>query len=118
MRRLSRHLLIASLIALHASVMLCGPCLHALPGWGHGDDAQAACDGKDVRAHAKAPHASDDCPVCNLLSLGQLPVDQTCELSAPRRECLTPLAPADIPPFSLSRLSSPRAPPSIPTTLA
>src|SRR5262249_37895477 len=113
MRRLMRCLLVASLIALHGSVMVCGACLHALPGWGHGEDTQAACDGRDVRAHAKVPHASDDCPVCNLLSLGQLPIDQTCELSAPRRDCLNPIVPADIPPSSLSRHSAPRAPPSI-----
>src|SRR5580692_739367 len=36
MPRFLRPTLIALVIALHAAVTLCGPCLHAMPGFGHG----------------------------------------------------------------------------------
>jgi hypothetical protein len=125
MQRLTRNLLIASLIALYASVMVCGPCLHALPGWGHGSGVATTGPrpgprGENVRDHDKSLHGSaDDCPVCSLLSLGQLPVDLACQPSCPPLAGVSRVVRWGIVLPFLSLPSSPRAPPiSFPTILA
>jgi hypothetical protein len=109
-RRIVRQLLVASLIALHAAIALCGPCLHELPGLGHDSSA-----GSQTQQHPlKSSHDSgDNCPVCHFLAQGQLPVTLSCRLPAPH-------AGAWIKPFSSSitivpaePLSRQRAPPIV-----
>ena len=51
MTRFARQLLVTSLVALHAMVMLCGPCLHGLPGWDHGARLASGSD----TGHAPGP---------------------------------------------------------------
>jgi hypothetical protein len=71
-RRNVRQFLVASLIAFHATIALCGPCLHELPGLGHENSAVL---GSDSQQHPlKASHDSaDTCPLCHFLSQGQMP---------------------------------------------
>jgi hypothetical protein len=120
MPRFARKLLIASRVAFHATVMLCGPCLHGVPGWDHGPElSQAAADGDQLRGPAQGAHVSpDDCPVCHLASLAQLPVDCASVpaarlVSAFKAETFSaPVTP------SLHRPTSPRAPPAPSTHLS
>lgn len=73
MTRQVRNLLLGALIALHATVTLCGPGLHALPGWSHGTGLTPLA--RNDHSHGPGPsshQASDDCPVCQFLAQGQL----------------------------------------------
>jgi hypothetical protein len=109
MPRFARQLLVASLVALHATLMVCGPCLHGLPGWGHGPGLSQAAYGDPV----KSTHVqTDDCPVCHFLSQAQLPIDLT-SVPAVQHVCVlkpetssNSVAPARLHP------TSPRAPPA------
>src|SRR5215472_12245053 len=107
MPRFARRLLIASLVAFHAAVMLCGPCLHGLPGWGHSAGLSRGADAHRVSDHVQAVHVQpDNCPVCHLFSQGQLPIDlasapavlQTCALKPEARS--DPVTPALLHPTS------------------
>jgi hypothetical protein len=75
MPRTSRQALAALLIALHASISLCGPGLHAAPGLGHaglaGSSRESDGDPGLTRHSATAP---EHCPVCDYFSQGQLPL--------------------------------------------
>ena len=77
-RRRIRQFLVASLIAFHAAVTLCGPCLHELPGLGH--ESAASTSSQPASQHpVKSPHdTGDSCPVCHFLAHGQLPVTLSC----------------------------------------
>jgi hypothetical protein len=110
MSRSVRQLLFASLIACHAAVTLCGPCLHGLPGLSH------------KTAHVSRDHGSDDpiqsrsdtmdrCLICHFVAQDQLPVaisgespDQFIDELATPAVCVTACSSHPLP-------SSPRAPP-------
>jgi len=112
MPRFARQLLAASLVALHAAVMLCGPCLHAVPGWGHAPGLSRSSDVHHVRTPSAASLLqADDCPVCHFLSQAQLPVDPARVVAVAHVRVLD--APRDrepVPPAPF-RSTSPRAPP-------
>jgi hypothetical protein len=112
--RSARSFLVAALAAVHTAVMLLGACLHELPGGCH--DAgmgmgSTACD-RHPGDHAPATRqSSDDCLVCQLLSLGQLPVAVAGGASS---QLITPFGPLIPPPLvsgSCRNPSRPRAPP-------
>ncbi len=102
------------LIALHLTVTLCGASLHSIPGWEHGSGVFGNDCGGEVRGLPKGIHlADDDCSVCHLLSLGQLPVDLD---GGPIIQIVGCVAPVDLPPIRASlahRPTSPRAPPQL-----
>jgi len=78
MPRFVRPSLIALVIAFHAAVMLCGPCLHAVPGFGHGSGLGSSAQRQEAVDSAGARHASmDDCPICHFLAQGQLPIQSS-----------------------------------------
>jgi hypothetical protein len=117
MSRSVRHFLFASLIAFHAAVTLCGPCLHELSGSSH----QMGLATKSHRpdAPAQSPRDSaDDCLICQFVAQRQLTVATTCERSA------ILVTEIEIPELSVARPlphrvpSSPRAPPAAPAPLA
>jgi hypothetical protein len=74
MPRTARQALAALLIALHATISLCGPGLHAAPGLGHAGPAGTS---RGLDRHLKlttlAATASEHCPICDYFSQGQLP---------------------------------------------
>jgi DUF2946 family protein len=115
MPQLARRLLIASLIALHATVVLYGPCLHGLPGWDHGTGLARNTEVNHVGDPVKAAHVQpDNCPICHFFAQGQLPIDLACApvvdqvfalKQEPWSESVTP---------TLLLPTSPRAPPAIP----
>ena len=75
-RRLARQSLVALLVALHAAVALCGPCLHELPGMSH--EASSVSNLPQGQNPLKASHdSSDTCPICHFLAQGQLAVSPT-----------------------------------------
>jgi len=112
MTRTARHALVASLIVLHAAVVVCGAGLHALPGWGHESGLHSRARNDHSHGPGKSSHeAADDCAVCQFLAQGQI----SCETPPAVAVRITsvvarPAAPvADIaPPRSPS---SPRGPP-------
>src|SRR4051794_14202768 len=77
MTRLVRNTLLVVLIGLYAAITLCGPGLHALPGWSHNSGLTPLA--RHDHSHGPGPsshQASDDCPVCQFLVQGQLAPDQ------------------------------------------
>ena len=113
MPRFVRQLLFASLIACHAAVTLCGPCLHELSGSSHRSGPAT----KSQRSDAPAPSSrdsADNCPICHFMAQGQLTVAPTCDRSAPL------VAGFVLPELPVARPlphhvpSSPRAPPPSP----
>ncbi len=112
MPSLYRKILIVSLVALHATVMVGGTCLHALPGGGHRPVAAGTGDDLGISGLSKAAHASTNhCAICDLLSLGQVLIDLDRGPSVTRVCGLSPVESVERP-FCPSPLSaSPRAPP-------
>jgi hypothetical protein len=118
MSRFVRQSLFASLVAWHAAVMLCGPCLHELAGPAHGTGAVASKG--QVPANPAQPNrdATDGCLICHFVAQGQLPVtvsdgpsiQQTDELAVPSLPLAQPLSnrlpsAARAPPAPASNLS-------------
>jgi hypothetical protein len=111
MPRFVRHFLFASLIACHAAVMLCGPCLHELPGSSHQMGLATKTHRTDAPAQSSRDSA-DNCLICHFMAQGQLTVDATCERSAP---LVTEIEVPELPtsrPLPHHVPSSPRAPPT------
>ncbi len=110
MPRLIKQLLFASLIACHAAVVLCGPCLHELPGSTHQIGAASKAQRADHPLQSSGD-SKDGCLICHFVAQGQLPVEIVCEISPELTTELVivalpvPLTPANLLP------SSPRAPP-------
>ena len=110
MSRFVRQFLFASLIACHAAVILCGPCLHALPGSTHemGPTAKSHGLGDPVQSRRDT---SDHCLICHFVAQGQLTVEFSCCCA------IQPSVELVVPSILASRLfsqllpSSPRAPP-------
>ena len=117
MTRSVRHLLVAAVIACHAAVTLCGPCLHELPGSSHQIGLATQSHRPDAPAQTSRDSA-DNCLICHFVAQGQLTVATTCERSAPVvAEFEVPELPAARPlPHHVP--SSPRAPPAAPAPLA
>jgi len=112
MSRIVRRTLFSVLIAYHASLSLCGPCLHGLQGLAH--DQVGGVSKSDRSDHPILPQSDSKhgCLVCHFFAQGQLPVEFFCA-SSPK--CFSELAFVDRP-ISESVLSSlisrPRAPPA------
>ena len=117
MTRTVRHLLFAGLIACHAAVTLCGPCLHELAGSSHPFGPAAKTHRPD--APAKSPtDSADNCLICHFVAQGQVTSAPTCERSAPLvAEFVLPDL-AIVRPLLHHVPSSPRAPPAPLPTLA
>ena len=112
MPRSARHLLAISLVALNASVMLCGPCLHALPGWGHEAGLSHEAVGDPVRDPVGPAHpGSDHCPVCHFLAQAQITIDPICLSASWDVGALRPEPPTASYRATPHLSSSPRAPP-------
>jgi hypothetical protein len=112
MRRCAHHFSLGSLLILYGVVTLCGPALHALPGFAHsvaelssgGDSASGQRGGNDRSTH--------DCPICQFHAQAQYIVsaDDECCIDVVRI-----LAPDELPVFwppAPDQPSGPRAPPS------
>lgn len=113
MPRIARQALIASLIAFHAAVTLCGPCLHAVPGLGHGSGLESSAKGGHSFDSESIRHASaDTCPICHFLAQGQLAVESS---RIPALQFVvdldSPVGPG-VSPSSPHLPSCPRAPPA------
>ena len=74
MSRFVRQFLFASLIACHAAVILCGPCLHALPGSTHEMGATTKSHAPDDPLQSRRD-TSDHCLICHFVEQGQLTVE-------------------------------------------
>jgi hypothetical protein len=115
MARTIRQALIAALVAWHAGTTLCGPCLHALPGWGHGSGLSPR--EKDDHSHGPGKsdrQAGDDCPVCQFLAGGQItPGPAPGVFSRLIAEAEAP-APPSFTPSTPRSPSIPRGPPASP----
>ncbi len=68
-RRISR-LLIASVLAWHAFIVLGGPCLHALPGLMH--NGRSSSDGQRTQGATPLGDSADSCVICHFVAQGQL----------------------------------------------
>src|SRR5258708_9769748 len=108
MPRFLRRILVASVVAFHAAIMLCGPCLHALPGSGHGSDSVShATHHPDQDSAKPLQNPIDYCPICHFMTQGQLAVWSSCGLSAQLlAEFVPAVTPASLPP-SFEHLSPP-----------
>ena len=111
MSRIVRHLLFASVLACHAVVTLCGPCLHALPGSSHEPGAASKSQRPDDVSQSRRD-SSDNCLVCHFVLQGQLPVELA---NAASIEQITELVPTALPTSITPPIhvpSNPRAPPA------
>jgi hypothetical protein len=111
MRRISRDIFLATLLAVYGVGTLGGPALHAIPGAGHSlpRNASEKADSSGLPGHQKTSH--HDCPICSFGSQGQLSVGLGLALFVdvvPNRESRK--LPLFFPP-PLARPASPRAPP-------
>jgi hypothetical protein len=117
MSRFVRQLLFASMIACHAAVTLCGPCLHELAGSSHsiGVASKGHLAGGPLQS---GRDTTDGCLICHFFAQGQLPVTFSSEPSIQQvDELAVPELPAT-PPLSNPLPSGPRAPPGSPSDLS
>ena len=112
MPRSARRLLIASLVVLHAALMSCGPCFHALPGSGHESALGMSRGGDRGRDPAERPHRpAEDCPVCHFFAQAQLPVEVAAVAPAQFHAEAGPRAAPPCPVLTSRTALRPRAPP-------
>ena len=69
-----RQLLFATLITWHATVSVCGPCLHELPSFTHRPWTASRTHRSDVLAQSGG-HSKDSCLVCQYVVQSQLAVE-------------------------------------------
>jgi hypothetical protein len=118
MSRFVRQLLFASLVAWHAAVMLCGPCLHELAGLAHGNGVVSSKGQHPGDPAQPSRDATDGCLICHFIAQGHLPVTVSDGPSIQRIDSLT------VPPLPLARPLSnrlpagPRAPPEAASNLS
>jgi hypothetical protein len=74
MSRFVRQFLFTSLITCHAAVVLCGPCLHELPGSTHQMGAASNSHRSDDPLQSRSD-SKDGCLICHFVAQGQLPVE-------------------------------------------
>jgi hypothetical protein len=117
MSQIVRHLLVASVLACHAVVTLCGPCLHSLPGSSHELGATSKSHRPDDPAQSRGD-AADNCLICQFIAQGQLLAEVSTGISVQHvAELVVPVIPAFH--FTSPELpSSPRAPPLASTGLS
>jgi hypothetical protein len=110
MSQILRRFVFATLVACHAAVVLCGPCLHELPGSTHRMGAASNPDRPDHPLQSQSD-SKDRCLICQFVAQGQLPVEFYVS-SSPELVAELVLPPVSAPhlPFRLLP-SSPRAPP-------
>ena len=110
MSQILRRFVFATLVACHAAVVLCGPCLHELPGSTHRMGAASNQDRPDHPLQSQSD-SKDRCLICQFVAQGQLPVEFYVS-SSPELVAELVLPPVSVPhlPFRLLP-SSPRAPP-------
>ncbi len=111
MSRLARPLLFAALIACHAMVTLCGPCLHELAGTAHTFGPVSGSHRPDTPAQSTTD-SGDNCLLCQFVAQGQLTIAPTCSLSAPLVLAHITAEPDIDRPTTHHVRSSPRAPPA------
>ena len=104
MSRFVRQFLVASLVAWHAAVMLCGPCLHELAGSAHGNGAVSSKAQRPDGPAQPSRDATDGCLICHFVAQGQLPVTVADGPSIQQIDSLT------APPLPLARPLSNRLP--------
>ena len=117
MPHMARRLLFALVLACHAAVMLCGPCLHALPGSSH-----------ELRATSNSQHAddstpsrrdgADNCLICKFVAQGQVLAGVFTATSFDQVNEFVPPVATLSQPVSIPLPSFPRAPPFASFTLA
>jgi hypothetical protein len=114
MAAIARGLLLASLIAYHAAVSLCGPCLHGLTGSPHEPGAASKPHRTDSPAGSRGNGESADlCLICQFVAQSQLPVEFRYDFSTQAvTELVAPVHPITGA-VSLPLLPVPRAPPII-----
>ena len=110
MSRLVRQILFASMIACHAAVTLCGPCLHGLPGLSHTISAASKPHGSDDPLQSPRD-ATDRCLICHFVAQAQLPVEFSGEPSVPLVDELVITVVRMTQPLSNPLPACPRAPP-------
>ena len=112
MSRFVRRFLFASLIACHAAVVLCGPCLHELPGSTHQMGTASNSHRPDHPVQSRGD-SKDGCLICHFVAQGQLPVEFSRESSPqPIAELVIAASPVSLA-VSSPLPSSPRAPPLV-----
>jgi hypothetical protein len=117
MSRIVRRLLLTSLIAYHAAVSLCGPCLHELQGSSHEMGVASKSRPSESPAGSRG-ESTDLCPICHFVAQGQLPVEfWYVSLVQAIAELTVTAVPLSQPP-SIPSPSNPRAPPQIPLELS
>ncbi len=117
MSRLARQLLFAAIIAYHAIVTVCGPCLHELPGASHETSAAAKAN-RPSSPVAPRSDTNDHCLICQFVAQGQLPVEFAYNFST---FAIADLAIPDLPVSEVAAPalpSCPRAPPCVSITLS
>jgi hypothetical protein len=117
MSQLVRHLLFASVLACHAVVTLCGPCLHALPGSSHELGATSKSHRPDDSAQSRRD-AAENCLICQFVAQGQLLAEVFTATSFDQMNELVPPVAALSQPVSVRLPSFPRAPPFANFTLS
>jgi hypothetical protein len=112
MLRKFRPFFAAFLIAFHATLTLCAPCLHELPGASHhaiGDASKLHRSDDPIRPKSDS---ADGCVICQFIAQGHLPVDfalqPTPQLVVELALPCTPLLNRNPAPLA----SCPRAPPA------
>ncbi len=108
-RRISR-LLIASVLAWHAFIVLGGPCLHALPGLMH--NGRSGSDGQRTDGATPLGDSADSCAICHFVAQGQLAAAVVHEPSPEGVADLPILEPRLSSDRPALNLPSPRAPPA------
>jgi hypothetical protein len=113
MRRFTRQIVLATLIALYGGVTALAPALHGLAGLAHNATPINAAKGGGDGQIATLVSAHGDCPVCHFLAQGQIVNDPD---QCGRIE-IAQVRPADeipaVAPPDVQLLTHPRAPPLI-----
>ena len=117
MLHIARRFLFALVFACHAAVMLCGPCLHALPGSSHELGATSNSQHTDDSGQSRRDGA-DNCLICQFVAQGQLLAEVFTATSFDQMNELVPPVAALSHPVSVPLPSFPRAPPFANFTLS
>jgi hypothetical protein len=114
MPRTARQVLAALLIALHATISLCGPGLHGAPGLGHAGPAGniRKSDGH-LKPASLAAVAPEHCPICDCFSQGQVPTPPSVVASHRLVRCFVPAPISTLAPRPPLLVSRSRAPPRV-----
>lgn len=75
MMRPVRQALVLAVLAVHATFVVCGAGLHALPGLGHVSSLSSSGRAAATHSEGTNPTSADDCPVCHFLAQGQMTID-------------------------------------------